>query len=413
MQEASRYAIGLDIGTQNIRCVIGRVDAGSLTPTIVGSTVSPNNGMRKGVVVNVPTVATSIDKALEEIERMSGVQVNHAAVSINGSHITSLLSKGVIAVGSVGHEINDEDIARVEEAATVMNLPPNSEILDITPRSYTLDGQENIKDPIGMTGIRLEADVHVTTALTPHVKNLMKACEDSQVHPRHVIVAGLAAAKAVLTEQQMENGVVCIEIGGFTTGVVVFEDGDLQRVAVVPIGSAHITNDLAIGLKTDLDVAEAVKLQHATAVPARRSSTETSIAVEVGNQSYQFSTEEIDMIVMARLEEIFELVNKELKTIGRAAKLPGGAVLTGAGSQLPGLDHFARKHLQLSARIGAPSGFTGVDEEINNPEFATALGLMLVDLRDERVTERAKGGFGGLLGHFGQQLTGIFEKLRK
>lgn len=416
MQESSRYAVGLDIGTTYVRAVVGHVDGPDTKPTIIGVGMEPNNGMRKGTVVNLVSTAQAIDKALESAERMSGHQINEATVSVNGSHVVGMSSKGVIAVG---HEITDVDLDRVEEAATVVQLPANREILEVTPRSYQLDGQDNIKDPIGMTGVRLEVDAHVITALGPHLKNLAKACEMTETHINQRVLAGLAAARAVVTEQQTENGVVLVDIGGTTTNIIVFEEGDLQHVAVLPVGSVNITNDLAIGLKTDLDVAEKVKVDHAVAVPTAHKNSSKKAVVKVDKVSHEFDVEDIDMIVDARLEEIFELVQKELKSIGRASKLPGGVVLTGAGSLMPGIAEYAKDALQLSARVGKPSGYGGVVEQIESPAFATAIGLMLMDLNaaaQPRAHGTVNGDGSGRVGSIARdvtgKLTGIFNKFR-
>lgn len=418
MQEVSRYAVGLDVGTTSVRAVVGHVDTPGQAPTIIGIGSEPNTGMRKGTVVNLVNTAQAIDKALEAAERMSGHQIHAATVSINGSHVVGMSSQGVIAVGTGGHEISVDDLARVEEAATVVQLPANRQILEVTPRSFQLDGQENIKDPLGMTGVRLEVDAHVITALTPHVKNLEKACEMTETSAHHTVLAGLAAARAVVSEQQTENGVVLVDLGGTTTNVVVYEEGDLQHIAVLPVGSVNITNDLAIGLKTDLDVAEQVKLLHGAAVPSARKSDAKKLAVKIDKTTHEFDAEDVDMIVDARLEEIFELINKELKSIGRASKLPGGVVLTGAGAELAGIAEYAREAMQLSARVGKPTGFGGVADHVASPGFATALGLMVIDLEGEshvrtnKKDHQGSNGVGSALSSVGSKLTGIIGKLR-
>lgn len=415
MQEVSRYAVGLDVGTTRVRCVVGHIDGAGQIPTIIGVSEQPNNGMRKGTVVNLVNTAQAIDKALEGAERMSGHQIHAATVSVNGSHIVGMSSRGVIAVGTGGHEINEDDIMRVEEAATVVQLPANREILDVTPRSYQLDGQDNIKDPVGMTGVRLEVDAHVITALTPHMKNLQKACEMTETMPHRIVLAGLASARAVLSEQQMENGVLLLDIGGTTTNVAVYEEGDLQHVAVLPVGGVNVTNDLAIGLKTDLDVAEALKLEHAVAVASLRKENKP-LKVKVADKTHEFSADDVDMIVDARLEEIFELVNRELKSINRLAKLPGGVVLTGGGAMLRGIDEYAKHALQLSARIGHVSGFGGVTEKIDSPEYSAAAGLMLLDLEGGPVAPQQRSGKGsdltGTLNTLSGKVSGIFGKFR-
>ncbi|HVI68971.1 MAG TPA: cell division protein FtsA [Magnetospirillaceae bacterium] len=378
MQETLRYGVGLDIGTTHVRCVIGHIDGTSSSATIVGVGEAPNNGMRKGVVVNIPGTAQAIDRALDEAERMSGHQVNGVSVTVNGAHIMAMSSKGVVAVNSQGNEILDEDIARAQEAATVVQLPANREILQVTPRSYQLDGQENIKDPLGMSGVRLEVDAHVITALGPNIKNLLKSLEVTQTEVNRIIVAGIAAAKAVLTPQQMENGVAVVDLGGTTTSVVVYEEGDLQHVAILPMGSVNITNDLAIGLRTDLDIAEMVKLEYAAAITGGKEAPKT-INHKHGSESMEFSRKDVDMIVGARLDEIFELVDKELAGIDRAGKLPGGVVLTGGGANLKHLVHYAKDKLRLPVRVAKFDGFSGMNDRIAKPEYAAALGLMMAD----------------------------------
>lgn len=418
MQEMSRYAVGLDIGTTTVRCVVGHVEGAQASPTIIGVGECANTGMRKGTVVNLVNTASSIDKALELAERMSGHQINTATISVNGSHIVGMSSKGVIAVGSQDHEINEDDLRRVEEAATVVQLPANREILEVTPRSYQLDGQDNIKDPLGMTGVRLEVDAHVITALAPHLKNLHKACEMTETQSVATIVAGLAAARAVVSDQQTENGVVLIDMGGSTTNLAVYEEGDLQHVAVLPVGSVNITNDLAIGLKTELDIAERVKLEHAVAVASARRDNKETVVVKADKATHEFAVADIDMIVDARLEEIFELVNKELKSIGRVAKLPGGAVLTGGGANLAGIADYAKQALQLSARIGVPAEFAGVGEKIRDASWSAAVGLMLIDLEGTGVhhnhggARRPDHASRAKIGAITQKITGVLGRFR-
>lgn len=380
MQEHAHYGIGIDVGTTAVRCVIGYHDPAAAAPNIVGVGSAPNTGMRKGVVVNIVNTAQAIDRALEEAERMSGHQVHSATVNINGAHIAAMTSRGVVAVGSQNHDISPDDLARAEEAATVVQLPANREILQITPRSYQLDGQENIKDPLGMTGVRLELDAHVITALSPHVKNLVKAVEMTETTPRRVVVSGLAATRAVLSSQQMENGVALIDFGGTTTNVVVYEEGDLQHVAVLPIGSVNLTNDLAIGLRTDLAIAEKIKLQHASATPRNGKDRPKDVVVQHEQEKLSFKNKDIDMIVEARLDEIFELVDKELQQIDRSGKLPGGVVLVGGGANLQNIVEYTKNKLRLPAHIAKRNDFTGITDKVTKPEFATVLGLMLFDL---------------------------------
>jgi cell division protein FtsA len=309
----------------------------------------------------------------------------------------------MIAVGSANHEIIEEDIMRIEEVATLGKVPANREILEVVPHAYKLDGQDNIKNPVGMTGTRLEIDAHVVSVLTPNLLNLQKAVESAKVLPRTIVVAGVAAARAVLSEQQIENGVALIDIGGSTTNIAVYEEGDLQFTAVIPIGGINITNDLAIGLQIDQEIAEKLKIEHASAISSKDTS---GISLEHGGEIYSFSTADIDEIVEARLEEIFEAVNKELARAGRAGKLPSGVILTGGTAQLKGISDYAKESLGLAARKGLAAGFGGVADGIDKPQFATAVGLMLIDSESISAGSNKFSGKNALKGG-----VGIFSKL--
>lgn len=388
MQESSQYAVGLDIGTSKVRAVVAHIDSSTGVPTIVGIGQAANTGMRKGVVVNLQGPGQAIDAALGEAERMSGYQVHGATVSVNGAHILTTHADGMVAVGASDHEITPEDLDRIKEVATLGKIPANRDILDVVPHAYKLDGQDNIKDPVGMTGTRLEIDAHVVSALTPYLVNVEKAADSAQVQPHLVVPTSVAAAKAVLSEHQLENGVAVIDLGGSTTSVAVYEEGDLQYVGVVPIGGNNITNDLAIGLKTDPEVAEEVKLKHASAT----NSTENGgVSVKHEDEIYTFTTEDINEIVEARLEEIFEGVQFHLKKAGRAGKLPGGVVLVGGGAKLKHITDYAKETLGLAARLGQPAGFGGVADDIDKSEFATAIGLMLIDA-EQAHHDKPRGG---------------------
>jgi len=389
MQESSSYAVGLDIGTTKVRAVVAHVDSSTGVPTIVGIGQAANTGMRKGVVVNLQGPGHAIDAALGEAERMSGYQVHGATVSVNGAHILTTHADGMVAVGGADHEIGPDDLARIKDVATLGKVPANREILDVVAHAYKLDGQDNIKDPLGMTGTRLEIDAHVVSALTPYLVNVEKAAESAQVQPHNVIPTSMAAARAVLSEQQLENGVAVIDFGGSTTSVAVYEEGDLQYVGVVPIGGTSITNDLAIGLKTDPEIAEQVKIKHACALG--HSETE-SVSVKHESETHTFKTEEINEIVEARLEEIFEGIQHHLKKAGRAGKLPGGVLLVGGGSKLKHIADYAKEALGLAARLGQPAGFGGVADDIDKSEFATAIGLMLIDAEHTSTDKPRSGG---------------------
>jgi cell division protein FtsA len=376
MQENSRYAVGIDIGTTTVRCIVAHLDGTTGAPTIVGVGHAPTKGMRKGVVAHLEGPAAAIDDALGEAERMSGYQVDAATISINGSHILSTKADGMIAVGAMDHEINKDDIDRIEEVATVGKVPANREILEVVPHSYTLDGQAGIKDPLGMTGTRLEINANVISALGPHLHNLQKSADLAKVDAHTITPSILASAKAVLNESQLENGVAVVDLGGATTSVAIFEEGDLQYAGVIPMGGMNITNDLAIGLKTDPEVAEKVKIAHATAISRN---TAEGISVKDNGEVLSFTSKEIDEIVEARLEEIFEGIHKELKKAGRAGQLPSGIVLTGGGAQLKNIVEYTKQSLGVAARLGKPTGYGGVAEDIDKPQFASVVGLMLID----------------------------------
>jgi cell division protein FtsA len=373
-----QHFVGLDIGTSAVRCVVGMFDPnGSNMPSIIGHGSAPNLGMRRGTVVHIDDVADAIVHAVTEAERISGIPIKRATVNVNGVHVEGLNSKGVIAISAANREITPEDRLRVEEAATIVNLPPNREIIQFFAKNYSLDGQRNIKDPVGMQGVRLEVDAHIVTAATPNLRNQDMALEKAEIIPSHHTVSSLAAAEAVLTRPQKEAGTALIDIGAGTTNLIVFEDGEVQHIAVLPIGGQHITNDLAIGLKTDLDVAEAVKVQHAN---LRHDHKRLNATVKVGDKSISFDFDDISMIVEARVEELLEYVDKELQKIKRARKLPGGVVFTGGTAKLVGLDEFARDKLQLSARIAKLENIGGLVDTVEDQSFTVVVGLMLLDM---------------------------------
>lgn len=375
---ASTPFVGLDIGTSAVRVVVGMVDPsnpGKLS--VIGHGSSRNLGMRRGIVVHVEDAAEAIVQALTEAERVSGMRINGATVNINGSHVSGMNSKGVIAISAANREITQEDRMRAEEAATIVQLPSNREIIQVFAKNYRLDGQENIKDPVGMHGVRLEVDTHIVTAATPNMRSLDMALEKATIAPHNHTLSSLAAAEAVLQRQQKEAGTVLLDIGAGTTNIVVLEDGEVQYVAVLPIGGLHITNDLAIGLKTDLDVAEAVKVKYAT---LKADAPKRDIRIKVNEQDHIFKAEEVAMITEARVDELFDYVQKELTRIHRAHKLPGGVVIVGGTSKLPGMAEFAKEKLQLAARIGKMQGISGLIDTIADPTYATAVGLMMLDM---------------------------------
>jgi cell division protein FtsA len=382
----NNHFVGLDVGTSTVRCVVGMLDVNDGNKlSVIGHGVAPNLGMRRGTVVHVEEASAAIAQAVQEAERISGVRIHRATVNINGSHISGVDSKGVIAISAGDREITVDDRQRVDEAATAMKFPPNREIVQFFAKGYSLDGQRNIKEPVGMQGVRLEVEAHIITSATPNIRNLDAALNRGGIQPKNHTVSSLASAEATLTREQKEAGTLVLDIGAGTTNFIVIEDGEVQYVSVLPIGGAHVTNDLAIGLKTDLDIAEQVKVQHATLNEVKK----TTASVNLHGKTHSFAMDEIQMICEARMEELFEYVDKELQRIRKSRKLPGGVVLTGGGSKLPGIADYARDTLQLAARVGKIHGVTGLVDTVEDATFTTAVGLMMLDMllpSDEMLT---------------------------
>lgn len=374
---SNNHFVGLDIGTSMVRCVVGMLEpGGSGKLSIIGHGAAQNIGVRKGAVAHIDDTAEAIAKALTEAERISGVHITQATVNVNGAHVSGIDSKGVIAISAANSQISVDDRLRVEEAATVVNFPPNREIVQFFAKNYSLDGQHNIKDPVGMRGVRLEVDAHIVTAATPSLRNLDFALEKAGVAVSHHTVSGLAAAEAVLSRQQKEAGTVLLDIGAGTTNLIVVEDGEVQHIAVIPIGGTHITNDLAIGLKTDLDIAERVKVEHAHLGALRK----TTATIAAGSVHHTFTMDDVVMITEARVDELFDFVDRELHKIKRSRKLPGGVVLTGGTAKLPGLAEFAKDKLQLAARLGKLQPISGLVDAVEDSSYAAVVGLMLLDM---------------------------------
>lgn len=375
-EERLSYFTGLDIGTTGVRCVIGELVGDAALPNIIGFAEAENTGLRKGNVAHVDEVTQAVIQAIGEAERMSGREIKEATVNVNGAHVQGLNSKGVIAISSSNREITVEDRMRAEEAATIVQLPPNKEIIQVFAKNYRVDGQDNIKDPIGMQGVRLEVDTHIVVASMPALRSLDQVFEKAELSPSHRTITSLAAAEAVLDRKQREFGVAVLDIGAATTNLVVIEDGEVEHVAVIPMGGIHITNDLAYGLKTEIDIAELVKLKHASL--SKQVSGETSF-VRNGVE-LRFNRDIIRMIVEARVEELLEYANKELKKIHKVKKLPGGVTLVGGTSKLPGLVDFSKETLKLPVRLGSWSHINRVVDGLDEQRFAPAVGLMLLDM---------------------------------
>jgi cell division protein FtsA len=372
--------------------------------------------VRRGVIVDIEETVRSVNESVEQAERTAGVTIKDAMVAVSGGHITSQYSKGVIAVGRADGEVTQDDVNRVISAAQAISIPPNKEIIHIIPREYSLDDQKNIKDPLGMNGVRLEVDAMIIEGSTPYLRNLGKCMEQARLEISGYVIAPLAAAKATLTKRQKELGVVLIDIGGGTTSIAVFEENDLLHVAVVPLGGNHITNDVAIGLRTSVDVAEKIKLEFGSALPGEIGKNEDIDLAEIdANEEGIVSRHHVAEIIEARLDEIFLLVNKELKSIGKEKLLPAGAVLTGGSAKLPGAVDLAKRALGLPAQTGFPIPLGGLVDKVDDPAFVTSLGVMLWGVEEGQVKVLAKGPrFGGAIaGGMGNTMTGFKRWVEK
>lgn len=372
--------IGLDIGSTKVCCVVGLLEEGAVVPSVIGVGSAPTSGMRKGVVVDVEETVSSITAAVDEAERISGVAIDRATISIDGAHVSSQNSKGVIAVGRADQEISIEDLHRAEEAATAVHMPPNREILQVFPREFTVDDQTGIKDPVGMNGVRLEVETHIITGASPAIKNLHRSIYQAGINIEGQVLVPLAAARAVLSKRQKELGVAVVDIGGGTTGVAIYEEGDVLYSSVLPIGSGHVTNDLAIGLRTSVDIAEKIKLKYIRAYTAKPSATEKVRIEELEGDEQVISRRELARITGARLEEIMHMVRAELRKVGKDTMLPAGVVLTGGGAKMPGIEDFAKEILRLPVSIGSSEGLSGMVDRISDPAMAAPVGLMLENM---------------------------------
>lgn len=404
---------GIDVGSSNVRTVIAQLFGGEEKPRIIGVGTADSAGVRKGVIVDIEETLHSIAESVEKAERTAGVTVSQAVVSIGGNHISSQHSKGVIAVGRADGEVTGDDIDRVISAAQAISIPPNKEIIHIIPRSYALDDQKNIKDPEGMNGVRLEVDALIIEGSTPYIKNLTKCFDQARIQIDSFVFSPLAASRAVLTKRQKELGVCLIDIGGGTTSIAVFEEDELLKTAVIPVGGSHITNDIAIGLRTSIDVAEKVKLEYGNARPADIGKKEdiNLAGIDPGEEGI-VSRYHVAEIIEARLEEIFTMVNKELKSIGKDKLLPAGAVLTGGTSKMPGAVDLAKEVLGLPAQTGFPMPLGGLVDKVDEPSYSTVIGLLVWAFEDA-TSQTGSLSAGKLVGNFSQNMTEKMGGMKK
>ncbi|OGY48385.1 MAG: cell division protein FtsA [Candidatus Buchananbacteria bacterium RIFCSPHIGHO2_02_FULL_39_17] len=393
---------GLDVGSTVIRLAVGQVVGDGEKIHIIGSAEAPAEGISKGIISSIEDAVSSVSVCVEKAERMIGVPVESVWVGISGSHIISQESRGVVAVARADGEISEDDVERSIEAARTVATPPNYEILHVIPKSFTVDGQVGIKDPIGMTGVRLEVDTQIIQGLSSQIKNLTKAVYRTGVNIQDLVLSILATAEAVLANRQKELGVAVVNIGGSTTSLAVFEEGDILHTAVLPVGSDHITSDIAIGLRISIDTAEKIKLEYGSALSNGVSKREEIDIGELEGQESNFvSKKYVTEITEARAEEIFTKVDAELRKVGKSGKLPAGIILTGGGAKLTGMVEAAKKHLRLPASLGRPFNVTSAIDKINDPAFSTAIGLVIWG------AAVASSHQAGGLGRFFQVLPGL------
>ena len=387
---------GIDIGSSCIKTVIAEQSGGQETARIIGVATTPSFGIRKGVIIDAGEVAKAIEQSLVAAERMSGVQLKKVVVNIGGTEMSFQQTKGVIAVGRADGEVAEDDVNRVLNEAQAVPLPMNDEIVHVIPKKYRLDDHDNIKDPLSMKGVRLEVSALLIQTSSTQIRNIAKCVQQLGIEAEDVVLEPIAAAKAVLNKKQKELGVVLINMGGGTTSLAVYEEGDLLHTAIIPVGSAHITNDIAIGLRTSVDIAEKIKLGYGS---ARTDGINKKEGIDLSQLDSQedgiVSRYHVAEIIEARLEEIFELILKELKLIGKAGLLPAGAILVGGGAKMPHVVELAKDKLKLPVQVGFPSGFGGLLDKVDDPSFATVAGLVLWDKEQQhRYTDRREKKLG-------------------
>ena len=369
--------VALDVGSAKIRTVVATFEPKKSLANIIGVGISPSNGIRKGQVTDIEEAVSNITAALEDAERMSGEPIHRVFVGFSGSHIETYDSKGVIAISGPNAEISEDDVDRVLEAARAVSLPANREILRIIPKSFSVDSQHHIKYPVGMTGIRLEVEAHIIAAQTGALKNLEKCLYQTGVDTEEMVPSGLACAESVLDRRQKELGCVLIEIGSSSTNIAVFEEGAIIYSTVLKVGGENVTNDLAIGLRTSIETAEKIKIEYGTCLPKEVSDREEIDCTQISKtDSHRVPKSQVAKIIEARYHEIFILVRDELTRIGRAGMLPSGAILCGGAVKIPGCIDLAREALQLPCQIGSPSDLEGIVDRVDDPSFATAVGLV-------------------------------------
>jgi len=383
--------IGLDIGTSKVVCLVGLHQQDLATPSIIGLGVAAVTGLKRGVVVDVEETVSAITAALEEAERMSGVVITKATINIDGSHLHSLNTSGVVAVSRADHQVSESDVGRVEEVISKVSLEANRQIVAIIPKAYHVDDHRGVIDPIGVNGIKLEMEAHIITGSTPDIKNLQNSVFRSGIAISQQLATPIAAAKALISSQQKDLGVALVNFGSESTGIAVYENGSISYTTVIPIGSNNITKDLVYGLRTTPEVAEKLKIDHAIASKPK-GKTNKQISLDKYGSAGNVYQHDIDTIVSSRLEEIFKIVGDEIKKATKSSNgLGSGIVLTGGGANMEEITNFARTVTGITTHLGRVTGYTGISDKISDPTFSAAVGLMLEDMEVPAENNTIKG----------------------
>ena len=381
MAENGNFLVSLDVGTTKICVVVAKMVDGKVSIAGIGS--HPSTGLRKGVVVNIDSTVNAVKKAVEEAELMAGIKISDCVAGIAGAHIKSFNSNGVVAIKE--KEVRRDDITRAIDAGKAVAIPADRLLIHVIPQEYIVDDQDGIKDPIGMSGVRLEVRVHIVTASTSSAENIVKCCYLGGLSVDDLVLAQLASSEATLTPEETEIGVALVDIGGGTSDVAVFANGSIRYSSVVPIGGNHITNDIAIGLRTPLEEAEKIKKKYGCAMSKMVGANETVEVPSVGGRKPRtLMRKTLADIIEPRVEEILTFVHEEIKKSGCEKVLASGVVLSGGCANLEGIVELAESVFSLPVRRGYPTGISGLVDVVNNPTYATAVGLVLHGFKENK-----------------------------
>ncbi len=382
-----RTIVGIDVGTTKICTLVGEANEDGML-RIIGVGVAPSRGLRKGVVVNVHEATEAITTSVRKAERISGYEITNAFVGIGGGHISAINSRGVVGISRSSRGISEFDIERALDAARAIAIPHNREIIHTIPRGYVVDGQEGVKDPIGMQGIRLEVETHIVTGASTSVSNLVKCVREAGVQIDDLILQPLASGEAVLKANEREMGVVLADIGGGTTDIGIFIEGSIWHTIILGTGGEHLTRDVAVGLRTPFNTAEELKVKYGHALPTSLTTDELIEVTSFGNGARQeVSRLRLAEVIEARAEEILSLILREVKRSGYDGLLAAGLVLCGGTAELAGFRELAQHMLQLPVRVGAPHDLQGLTDVLESPAYATSVGLLIWGWRHAKVGE--------------------------